>query len=80
MRLLSCLNKNREEGIIMLYRVTYKSMTAFYGPNYIEADDEHQARRIFAGSAFSPNEYGLINVRESSVQEMRREIQRNNED
>jgi hypothetical protein len=65
-----------KEGITMLYRVTYRSMTAFYGPNFIEADDEHQARRKFAGSAFSPNEYGLINVREISVQEMRREMQR----
>lgn len=72
--------KKFKEGIIMLYRVTYKSMSAFYGPNYIEADSEAQAKKIFAGSAFSPNEYGLINVRESSVQEMRREMQRNSEE
>ena len=56
----------------MIYKVTYQSMSAFYGPSYIEAEDENQARRIFAGSAFSRNEYGLIKVVPSSLKEMQR--------
>ena len=47
----------------MLYSVTYKSMTAHYGPTTIEADDEYEAKRKFAGTAFRKEEYGLISVR-----------------
>lgn len=44
----------------MIYRVTYQSMTAFYGPSFIEAKSEYEARRKFAGFAFSQGEMSLI--------------------
>lgn len=47
----------------MKYKVTYESMTARYGPRTIEADDEYEAKKIFAGNAFRKDEYGLIKVR-----------------
>ena len=56
----------------MIYRVTYQSMTAFYGPKFIEAEDEHQAKRMFANGAFSKGEMSLITARPSSLQEAMR--------
>ena len=56
----------------MIYKVTYQSMSAFYGPSFIEAENEDQAKRIFAGSAFNRSEYGLIKVVPSSLKEMQR--------
>lgn len=53
------------------YRVTYQSMTAFYGPSFVEADDEYSAKVKFAGNAFSKNEFGLIKAREVSLKEIR---------
>lgn len=38
-----------------MYKVRYQSMTACYGPSYIQADSEWEARRKFAGTAFSQN-------------------------
>ncbi len=58
----------------MLYRVTYKSMTAFYGPSFIEAESEYSAKVKFAGSAFNKNEFGLITAREISLKEMQKEM------
>lgn len=46
----------------MLYKITYESMTARYGPRIIEADDELEAKRKFAGTAFRKEEYRLIRV------------------
>ena len=43
-----------------LYKVTYKSTTAYYGPSYIQAGSEFEARRKFAGTAFSQGEMALI--------------------
>ena len=54
----------------MIYRVTYQSMTAFYGPKFIEAEDEQDAKRKFnAGGAFSQREMSLITARPSSLKE-----------
>lgn len=53
----------------MIYRVTYQSMTAFYGPRFIEAEDEHQAKRIFANGAFSKGEMTLIRAVPVSLDE-----------
>jgi hypothetical protein len=47
----------------MIYRVTYQSMTAFYGPSFIEADDEYEAKRKFAKGAFSQGEMSLITAK-----------------
>jgi len=52
-----------------IYRVFYQSMTARYGPRFIEAETEHEARRKFAGTAFSRREYPLIHVRRASLNE-----------
>lgn len=63
----------------MIYRVTYQSMTAFYGPSYIEADDEHEAKRKFARGAFSQGEMSLIRARPVSADEMRRALRKSEE-
>ena len=59
----------------MIYRVTYQSMTAFYGPNFIEAETEYDARKKFAGTAFSQGEMSLIKAKPVSASEMRRALQ-----
>ena len=57
----------------MIYRVTYQSMTAFYGPKFIEAEDEHEAKRKFnARGAFSKGEMSLIRAQPSSIEEAMR--------
>ena len=53
-----------------IYRVSYGSMTATYGPSFIEADSEYEARRKFAGSAFSQREMPLVRAREVSGREI----------
>ena len=53
------------------FRVTYQSMTAFYGPSFIEADSEYEARRKFAGSAFSQGEMSLIKATSLTAAEIR---------
>ena len=59
----------RERQVI--YRVTYQSMTAFYGPSFIEAEDEADAKRKFnARGAFSAMELAVcVNARPASVRE-----------
>lgn len=54
-----------------IYKVTYQSMSAFYGPSFVEANDEYSAKKKFAGNAFSQSEFGLIKARECSLKEMR---------
>ena len=44
----------------MFYEVRYQSMTACYGPQIIEADDEYSATRKFVGNSFSSGEMGCI--------------------
>lgn len=43
-----------------IYKVTYRSLTATYGPSFISAKDEDEARRKFARSAFTAREMSLI--------------------
>jgi hypothetical protein len=57
-----------------IYSVRYQSMYASYGPSFIEADSEIEARRKFAGSAFSKNEMLLITARPVSINEMKRAL------
>ena len=58
----------------MIYRVRYSGMTASYGPSYIEADDEWEAKRKFAKGAFSQGEMALITAKPVSSEEMRRAL------
>lgn len=58
----------------MIYRVTYSSMTASYGPSFIEANSEYEARRKFAGSAFSQGEMSLIRAVPVPASEIRRAL------
>ncbi|HZU23314.1 MAG TPA: hypothetical protein VE998_10825 [Terriglobales bacterium] len=51
-------------------------MTARYGPSFIEADSEYEAKRKFAGSAFSAGEMSLIEAREVSAKEWRRALEK----
>lgn len=53
-----------------MYSVSYGSMTAHYGPSYIEADSEDEARAKFRGTAFSRGEMALISARQVSSQEI----------
>jgi len=50
-------------------------MTAHYGPSFIEAADEQEAKRKFAGTAFTKGELGCITAREVSTKEMQRALQ-----
>lgn len=59
-----------------IYKVSYGSMSATYGPNFIEASSEDEARKIFAGTAFSRGEMPLIHAREVSNEEIKRALQR----
>ncbi len=59
-----------------IYRVTYQSMTAFYGPAFIEADDEDEARRLFAAKgSFSKREMSLIKARIASIRDVQQAAQ-----
>lgn len=58
----------------MIYRVRYSSLTASYGPSYIEADSEQEAKRKFARGAFSAGEMVLITAREMSGDELQRAL------
>lgn len=55
----------------MTYRVIYRSMTASYGPSYIEADSALEARLKFARGAFSRDELSLIHATPVTAQELR---------
>lgn len=63
----------------MLYRVTYASMTARYGPSFIEAESEFEARRKFAGTAFSQSDLGCISARPVSSDEVASALRRQEE-
>ena len=46
----------------MYYKVTYQSMSAYY-TSIVDAKNEHEAKRKFAGNAFRESEWGLIKAR-----------------
>ena len=51
-----------------IYKVWYKSMTAFYGPHVVEADDEQDARMQLARS-MGTTDYGCIEVKSITLKE-----------
>lgn len=57
-----------------MYRVTYQSMTATYGPSFIEAKSEQAAKEIFASKAFSRSEMSLMRARLCTSAEIRRAL------
>jgi hypothetical protein len=67
--------RQKSEEFMPMFRVTYASMTAHYGPSFIEAADEQEAKRKFAGTAFTKGELGCITAREVSTKEMQRALQ-----
>jgi len=52
-----------------IYKVCFSSMTAYYSPRFIEAEDEFEAKRIFANGAFSESEIRMMTVRKASLKE-----------
>ena len=64
----------------MMYRVTYQSMTAFYGPSFIEAETEYEARERFAGNAFSKGEMSLIKASPVSERDIARALRAMNDE
>jgi len=58
------------------FKVSYNSMTASYAPKVIEANSESEAKRKFAGNAFSSDEMGLISAKQMSSQEIMDAINR----
>lgn len=52
-----------------IFKVSYSSITAHYGPRFVEADDEYQAKRIFANGAFSESEIRMMTARRVSIKE-----------
>jgi hypothetical protein len=53
-----------------IFKVSYSSLTAHYGPRFIDAEDEREAKRIFAGGAFSEGEMTMITAREATIKEI----------
>lgn len=54
----------------MIYRVRYSSMTASYGPSFIEADSPQEAKHKFANGAFSQGEMALITATPATIREV----------
>ena len=54
----------------MIYRVRYSSMTASYGPSFIEAESAQEAKRKFANGAFSKGEMTLITATPATIREV----------
>lgn len=42
-----------------IYKVTYGSMSATYGPSFIEAETPEEAKMKFGGTAFSAGEQAI---------------------
>lgn len=55
-----------------IYRVRYQSLTACYGPKFIEAESAEQAKRKFARGAFSQGEMVLIEAKPATVNDVLR--------
>ncbi len=51
-----------------IFKVDFSSMTAHYS-RFIEADDEYQAKRIFANGAFSESEIRMMTARKVALKE-----------
>lgn len=64
----------------MIYKVWYQSMTADYGPAFIEAGSEEEARARFGGGAFSRGERGLIRAEPVSPADLRRALEQDQEE
>lgn len=64
-----------------IYKVRYSSMTASYGPSYIEADSPEEAKRKFGKpGTFSEGERAFcMTAREVTLQEMKRALQNSDE-
>jgi len=57
-----------------IYKVTYGSMTATYGPSFIEADSPEEAKRKF-GSCFSDGERAVcMTARELTTREIQQAL------
>lgn len=61
-----------------MYNVSYSSMSAHYGPSFIEAESADEARRKFRGTAFSQNEMYCISAREVSAREIAQALREKN--
>jgi len=57
-----------------LYAVRFQSPTVSYGPNYVEADSELEAKRKFARGVFTPAGMRLFTARRVSQAEVLREV------
>lgn len=55
---------------VAIYAVSYHSMTASYGPNYIEANSPEEAKRKFGQGVFTRAELGLVAARQVSDREI----------
>ncbi len=54
-----------------IYKVSYGSMTATYGPSFVEADSPEEAKMKFSGTAFSAGERAVcMSAREVSEKEI----------
>jgi hypothetical protein len=55
----------------VIYRVSYSSMTAHYGPHFVEAETETAAKyKAFDRGAFTPGEFAhCITAKPSSIRE-----------
>ena len=56
----------------MYCKVTYQSMSAYY-TSIVDAKNEHEAKRKFAGNAFRESEWGLIKARPAQISDFRRD-------
>ena len=54
-----------------IYRVSYRNCFASYGPSFIEADSEYEAKRKFGATG---NEMLTTSAREITPDEMRRAL------
>jgi len=56
---------------VPIFKVSYASMTARYGPSFIEADSPEDAKRKFGRGAFTPGEQAIcMTAREVSAKEV----------
>ena len=65
-----------------IYKVTYHSMTASYGPSFIEADSPEEAKRKF-GNCFTNGERAIcMSAKEVSLKETQQALRNlyNNEE
>jgi hypothetical protein len=64
----------------MIYKVSYHSMSASYGPSYIQADSEQEAKLKF-GSCFTSGERAVcMSAKPISDSEIRQALHRRDEE